>query len=91
MCIHFVTERSLGQTKISLPSHFASAFGFHRKFAICLASTGFSRSTVLLGDGPYVFRPNVNAAQSLTVSLTHHSSVEDAQIKGVVKNLWASI
>ncbi|XP_028804164.1 basic 7S globulin 2-like [Neltuma alba] len=54
----------LGRTKIAFPSQLASAFSFHRKFAICLASS--SRGVVFFGDGPYVFLPNVNAAQSLT-------------------------
>ncbi|KAK7270262.1 hypothetical protein RIF29_23275 [Crotalaria pallida] len=52
----------LGRTKISLPSQFASAFSFHRKFAICLSSNG----VVFFGDGPYVLLPNVDASQSLT-------------------------
>ncbi|KAE9618444.1 hypothetical protein Lal_00047016 [Lupinus albus] len=53
----------LGRTKIALPSQFASAFSFHRKFAICLSS---SNGVVFFGDGPYVFLPNIDASQSLT-------------------------
>lgn len=53
----------LGRAKISLPSQFASAFNFPEKFAICLSSS--SRGVVFFGDGPYVFQPNVDAAQSL--------------------------
>ncbi|KAK4271163.1 hypothetical protein QN277_019897 [Acacia crassicarpa] len=55
----------LGRTKIALPSQFASTFCFPRKFAICLPSSG-SKGVVFFGDSPYVFLPNVNAAQSLT-------------------------
>ncbi|KAF7804763.1 basic 7S globulin [Senna tora] len=55
----------LGRTKIALPSQFASAFSFHRKFAICLASST-SKGVVIFGDGPYVFLPNVDASQLLT-------------------------
>lgn len=52
----------LGRTKIAFPSQFASAFSFHRKFAICLSSKG----VVFFGDGPYVLLPNVDASQLLT-------------------------
>lgn len=55
----------LGRTKIALPSQFASAFSFRRKFAICLASSN-SKGVVFFGDGPYVFLPNVDASQLLT-------------------------
>lgn len=53
----------LGRTRIGLPSQFASAFSFHRKFAICFSS---SNGVVFFGDGPYVFLPNVDASQLLT-------------------------
>ncbi|XP_027366113.1 basic 7S globulin-like [Abrus precatorius] len=53
----------LGRTKIALPSQFASAFSFHRKFAICVSS---SNGVAFFGDGPYVFLPNVDAFQLLT-------------------------
>ncbi|KAJ9187654.1 hypothetical protein P3X46_003083 [Hevea brasiliensis] len=53
----------LGRTRAALPSQFASAFSFHRKFAICLASNG----VIFFGDGPYNFLPNVQyTSQSLT-------------------------
>ncbi|XP_024017396.1 basic 7S globulin-like [Morus notabilis] len=45
----------LGRTRISLPSQFASAFSFRRKFAICLSSS--KNGVVFFGDGPYVFLP----------------------------------
>ncbi|KAK4273135.1 hypothetical protein QN277_021591 [Acacia crassicarpa] len=53
----------LGRTKMAFPSQFASAFSFHRKFAICLTSG--SKGVAFFGDGPYVFLPNVHA-ESLT-------------------------
>jgi len=53
----------LGRTKIALPSQFASAFSFPRKFAVCLSS---SKGVVFFGDGPYVLLPNVDASQLLT-------------------------
>ncbi|RDX84974.1 Basic 7S globulin, partial [Mucuna pruriens] len=53
----------LGRTKIALPSQFASAFSFQRKFAVCLSS---SNGVAFFGDGPYVLLPNVDASQLLT-------------------------
>ena len=53
----------LGRTKIALPSQFASAFSFRRKFAVCLSS---SNGVAFFGDGPYVLLPNVDASQLLT-------------------------
>ncbi|TKY62468.1 Basic 7S globulin 2 [Spatholobus suberectus] len=55
----------LGRTEIALPSQLASAFGFRRKFAVCLASND-SNGVVFFGDGPYVFLPNIDASRSLT-------------------------
>ncbi|XP_015969539.1 probable aspartic proteinase GIP2 [Arachis duranensis] len=53
----------LGRTKIALPTQFASAFSFARKFAVCLSSNG----VVFFGDGPYGFLPNVEYdSKSLT-------------------------
>jgi hypothetical protein len=56
----------LGRTRIAFPSQFASAFSFHRKFAICLSSSTTSNGVVFFGDGPYVLLPNIDASQSLT-------------------------
>ncbi|KAK7344489.1 hypothetical protein VNO77_14148 [Canavalia gladiata] len=56
----------LGRTKIAIPSQLASAFSFHRKFAICLSSSATSNGVVFFGDGPYVFLPNIDASQLLT-------------------------
>ncbi|KAJ7972814.1 basic 7S globulin-like [Quillaja saponaria] len=55
----------LGRTRISLPSQFASAFSFHRKFAICLSGSTNSNGVVFFGDGPYVFLLNVDATDLL--------------------------
>ncbi|CAI0466333.1 unnamed protein product [Linum tenue] len=38
----------LGRTRISPPAQFASAFGFRRRFAVCLSSNGF----LAFGDSP---------------------------------------
>ncbi|KAB1203206.1 Basic 7S globulin [Morella rubra] len=55
----------LGRTRIAFPSQFASAFSFHRKFAICLTSSTTSNGVIFFGDGPYVLLPNINVSQSL--------------------------
>ncbi|KAJ1433048.1 Xylanase inhibitor, C-terminal [Sesbania bispinosa] len=56
----------LGRTKIALPSQFSSAFSFHKKFAVCLTSSG-ANGVVFFGDGPYVFLPNMElTSRSLT-------------------------
>ncbi|KAJ9697069.1 hypothetical protein PVL29_009020 [Vitis rotundifolia] len=55
----------LGRTRIALPSQFASAFSFHRKFAICLSSSTTADGVIFLGDGPYGLLPNVDASQLL--------------------------
>ncbi|TYG39307.1 hypothetical protein ES288_D12G005900v1 [Gossypium darwinii] len=56
----------LGRTRIGLPSQFAAAFSFHRKFAVCLSSSTSANGVIFFGDGPYVFLPGVDASQSLT-------------------------
>lgn len=56
----------LGRTKIALPSQFAAAFSFRRKFAICLSSSSSSNGVVFFGDGPYSFLPGIDVSQSLT-------------------------
>ncbi|KAF8394444.1 hypothetical protein HHK36_020652 [Tetracentron sinense] len=55
----------LGRNPIGLPSQFAAAFSFHRKFAVCLSSSTTSNGVIFLGDGPYVMLPNVDVSQSL--------------------------
>ncbi|KAL4376981.1 hypothetical protein GQ457_02G003180 [Hibiscus cannabinus] len=56
----------LGRTRIGLPSQFAGAFSFHRKFAVCLSSSTSANGVIFFGDGPYVFLPGIDASQSLT-------------------------
>ncbi|KAF8394183.1 hypothetical protein HHK36_020390 [Tetracentron sinense] len=55
----------LGRTPIGLPSQFAAAFRFHRKFAICLTSSTLANGVIFFGDGPYVMLPKVDVSQSL--------------------------
>ncbi|KGN57019.1 probable aspartic proteinase GIP2 [Cucumis sativus] len=55
-----------GRTRISLPSQFAAAFSFSRKFTMCLSgSTGFP-GVIFSGYGPYHFLPNIDLTNSLT-------------------------
>lgn len=70
----------LGRNRIALPSQFAAAFSFHRKFAICLSS---SDGVVFFGDGPYGIRP-IDASQSLTYTplLTNPVSTASAFTQG---------
>ncbi|XP_022727466.1 basic 7S globulin 2-like [Durio zibethinus] len=63
-----------GRTRIGLPSQFAAAFSFHRKFAICLSSNG----VIFFGDGPYVFLPGVDASESLTFTPLFINAVSTA-------------
>ncbi|EEF45327.1 probable aspartic proteinase GIP2 [Ricinus communis] len=53
----------LGRTKVSLPSQFAAAFSFNRKFAICLSS---SKGVVFFGKEPYIIQPNIDVSKILT-------------------------
>ncbi|KAL6340166.1 hypothetical protein AAG906_040602 [Vitis piasezkii] len=55
----------LGRMHIALPSQFASAFNFHRKFSICLFSSTTIDGIIFLGDGPYGLLLNVDASQLL--------------------------
>ncbi|KAK2966880.1 hypothetical protein RJ640_028890 [Escallonia rubra] len=55
----------LGRTRISLPSQFAAAYSFPRKFAICLSSSTRASGVAFFGNGPYVLLPNVDASTSL--------------------------
>ncbi|KAL1825927.1 hypothetical protein ACET3Z_012705 [Daucus carota] len=49
----------LGRTRIALPSQFASAFSFKRKFAMCLSGSTSSNSVIIFGNDPYTFLPNI--------------------------------
>ncbi|GMN46600.1 hypothetical protein TIFTF001_015776 [Ficus carica] len=55
----------LGRAKIGLPSQFAAAFSFKRKFAVCLSSSTRSNGVLFFGDGPYIFLPNKEVSNSL--------------------------
>ncbi|EOA37484.1 hypothetical protein CARUB_v10011636mg [Capsella rubella] len=46
----------MGRHNIGLPSQFAAAFSFNRKFAVCLTS---GRGVAFFGNGPYVFLPGI--------------------------------
>uniref|UniRef100_A0A7N0V947 Peptidase A1 domain-containing protein n=1 Tax=Kalanchoe fedtschenkoi TaxID=63787 RepID=A0A7N0V947_KALFE len=53
----------LGRGRLGMPSLFASAFSFRRKFAVCLGTKGF----IIFGDGPYRLLPgNMDVSQYLT-------------------------
>ncbi|KAL6191122.1 hypothetical protein ACLB2K_037514 [Fragaria x ananassa] len=56
----------LGRANIGLPSLFASAFSFKRKFAIFLPSSTKSYGAVFFGDGPYNLVPGIDISTSLT-------------------------
>ena len=45
----------LGRNKIGLPSQFASAFSFKRKFAMCLSGSRSSNGVIIFGNDPYKF------------------------------------
>ncbi|KAK1372974.1 Basic 7S globulin [Heracleum sosnowskyi] len=49
----------LGRTRIALPSQFASAFSFNRKFAMCLSGSTSSNGVIIFGNDPYKFLPNI--------------------------------
>lgn len=53
---------SLGNTRISLPSQVANAFGFQRKFSLCLSS---SNGVVFSGENHYTSLPYSKIAKSL--------------------------
>ncbi|XP_024020913.1 basic 7S globulin-like [Morus notabilis] len=58
----------LGRSTLhSPPLQFSAAFGFQRKFALCLSPSTRSNGFVIFGDGPYVLHPNnVDVSKSLT-------------------------
>ncbi|CAI9095079.1 OLC1v1030938C1 [Oldenlandia corymbosa var. corymbosa] len=54
----------LGRDPVGLPSQFASAFSFSRRFALCLGSS--SKGVLFIGEGPYIFQPTgVDVSQNL--------------------------
>lgn len=52
----------LGRGRMGIPSQLASAFSFHRKFAVCL---GPRNGVIFFGDSPYGLLPNVDVSGSL--------------------------
>ncbi|CAF2116880.1 unnamed protein product [Brassica oleracea] len=56
----------MGRHNIGLPSQFASAFSFNRKFAVCLNS---GRGVAFFGNGPYVFLPGIQITRLQTTPL----------------------
>uniref|UniRef100_A0A1J3DY60 Basic 7S globulin n=1 Tax=Noccaea caerulescens TaxID=107243 RepID=A0A1J3DY60_NOCCA len=57
----------MGRHLIGLPSQFAAAFSFNRKFAVCLPSGG--RGVAFFGNGPYVFLPGIQISGLTTTPL----------------------
>ncbi|KAF8394449.1 hypothetical protein HHK36_020657 [Tetracentron sinense] len=55
----------LGRDRIGMPSQFAAAFSFQRKFALCLSSSTISSGAIFFGDGPYVMLPNIDVSKNL--------------------------
>lgn len=55
----------LGRADIGMPSEFATAFSFRRRFAICLSSSTSSNGVIFFGESPYNFLPNIEVSQSL--------------------------
>ncbi|KAF5183181.1 Basic 7s globulin [Thalictrum thalictroides] len=55
----------LGRAPIGLPSQFAAAFSFNRKFAICLPSTTAATGVIFFGNTPYIMQPNIDISASL--------------------------
>ncbi|CAA7057574.1 unnamed protein product [Microthlaspi erraticum] len=58
----------MGRHNIGLPSQFAAAFSFNRKFAVCLPSGG-GRGVAFFGNGPYVFLPGIEISGLTTTPL----------------------
>ncbi|XAR57198.1 Nepenthesin [Bertholletia excelsa] len=67
-----------GITNISLPVQFAAAFGFSRKFALCLSSVPGKSGVIFVGDGSYLLPPNTNASTSLMYTPLIHNPVSTA-------------
>ncbi|KAL3717494.1 hypothetical protein ACJRO7_008996 [Eucalyptus globulus] len=68
----------LGRTRIALPSQFASAFSFDRKFAICLSSSTTSNGVIFFGNSSYNLLPNIDASQSLAYTPLYLNPVSTA-------------
>ncbi|KAF5185953.1 Aspartyl protease family protein [Thalictrum thalictroides] len=55
----------LGRSPIGLPSQFAAAFSFNRKFAICLPSSISANGVIFFGNTPYIMMPDIDISSSL--------------------------
>lgn len=71
----------LGRGRMGIPSQLASAFSFHRKFAVCL---GPRNGVIFFGDRPYGLLPNVDVSGSLiyTPLLLNPVSTAGASFEG---------
>ncbi|KAK3002556.1 hypothetical protein RJ639_022039 [Escallonia herrerae] len=56
----------LGRTRVSLPAQLSAYFRIPRTFAICLSSALAYDGAIFIGNGPYVFSPDVDASTLLT-------------------------
>ncbi|KAK7278401.1 hypothetical protein RJT34_23429 [Clitoria ternatea] len=72
----------LGRTKVSLPSQFASAFSFQRKFAICLSSSTMTNGVLFFGDGPYNLNIDVSKVLVFTPLVTNPVSTAPSGFLG---------
>ncbi|XP_027365956.1 basic 7S globulin-like [Abrus precatorius] len=72
----------LGRTKVSLPSQFASAFSFPRKFAICLSSSTMTDGVMFFGDGPYNLNKDVSKVLTFTPLITNPVSTAPSAFLG---------
>ncbi|XP_020236535.1 basic 7S globulin [Cajanus cajan] len=72
----------LGRTKVSFPSQFASAFSFHRKFAICLSSSPMTNGVMFFGDGPYNLNMDVSKVLTFTPLITNPVSTAPSAFLG---------
>lgn len=72
----------LGRTRVSLPSQFASAFSFKRKFAICLGSSPLANGVIFFGDGPYNLNMDVSKVLTFTPLITNPVSTAPSAFLG---------
>ncbi|POO02257.1 Aspartic peptidase [Trema orientale] len=57
----------LGRNKVALPSLLSAAFGFPRKFGVCLSS---SDGVVFFGKEPYVLLPGIDVSDTNSLTYT---------------------
>ncbi|CAN8253835.1 unnamed protein product [Cochlearia groenlandica] len=72
----------MGRHNIGLPSQFAAAFSFNRKFAVCLTSLGRG-GVAFFGNGPYVFLPGIKISKLETTPLLVNKFREGEYFIGV--------